>query len=92
MAMKEYTKDFYILNIRAGKKERDEEKFSRYINDLRYEIQDKINMIKVRTVEDSYQIVMKKEKWARKQSQQSRGSSLSKSKGISHDKAHKPKG
>jgi len=38
MTVKEYTEDFYKLNIKDGKKKRDEEKVSRYINDLRYEI------------------------------------------------------
>jgi hypothetical protein len=38
MIVKEYTEEFYRLNIRAGQKERDEEKVSRYINGLRYEI------------------------------------------------------
>jgi hypothetical protein len=36
--VKEYTKEFYKLNIRDGKRERDEEKVSRYINGLRYDI------------------------------------------------------
>jgi hypothetical protein len=50
-------------------------------------------MMTVRTVEDAYQIVLKaEENLARKQSQQSRGRSLNIRKGISHDKAHKPKG
>jgi hypothetical protein len=54
MTVKEYTEEFYKLNIRTGQREKDEEKFSRYINGLRYEIQDEINMISVRTVEDAY--------------------------------------
>jgi hypothetical protein len=32
---------------------RDEEKISRYINDLRYEIQDEISMMTVRMIEDA---------------------------------------
>jgi hypothetical protein len=74
MTVKEYTEEFYRLNIRVGQRERDEEKVSRYINGLRYDIQDKINMATVRTVEDVYQIALKaEEKLARKQSQQNRG-------------------
>jgi biotin operon repressor len=38
MIVKEYTEDFYRLNIRTRQREREEEKFSRYINGLRYEI------------------------------------------------------
>jgi hypothetical protein len=92
LTVKEYTEEFYKLNIRAGQREKDDEKVSRYINGLRYEIQDEINMITVRTVEDAYQIALKaEEKLARKQSQRSRGRSLNRGKGIVHDKAQKPK-
>ena len=50
MTVKEYIEDFYILDIRTGQRERDEEKVTRYINGLRYEIQDKLNMMSVRTI------------------------------------------
>jgi len=36
LSVKEYTEEFYKLNIRAGHKKNDEEKFVRYINGLRY--------------------------------------------------------
>jgi hypothetical protein len=74
LSVKEYTEEFYKFNIRVRQRERDEEKVSRYINGLRYDIQDEISMATVRIVEDAYQIVLKaKEKLARKQSQQNRG-------------------
>jgi hypothetical protein len=38
MAVKKYTEEFYRLNIRAGQREKDDEKVSRYINGWRYEI------------------------------------------------------
>jgi hypothetical protein len=92
LTVKEYTEEFYKLNIRAGQRERDEEKVSRYINGLRYDIQDEISMATVRTVEDVYQMALKaEEKLARKQSQQNRGRSLNRGKGVSQDKAQKPK-
>jgi hypothetical protein len=69
MTVKEYTEVFYRLNIRTGQRERDEEKISRYINGLRYEIQDELSMMSVRTVEDAYHFSLKvEEKLARKQS------------------------
>jgi hypothetical protein len=67
MTVKEYTEEFYWLNIRTGQWERDEEKVARYINGLRYKIQDELNMMSVRIVEDAYQFALKvEEKLARK--------------------------
>jgi hypothetical protein len=40
MTVKEYTKEFYQLNIREGHRESDDEKVARYMNGLRYDIQD----------------------------------------------------
>jgi hypothetical protein len=94
MTVKEYTEEFYRLNIRTGQWERDEEKVARYINGLRYEIQDELSMMSVRTVEDAYQFALKaEEKLARKQNQRGRGKSSvpSKSKGFNHDRAHQSK-
>jgi hypothetical protein len=94
MIVKEYTEEFYKVNIIARQRERDEEKFSRYMNGLRYEILDELSMISVRIVEDAYQFVLKaEEKLARKQIQRGRGkiSTLNKGKGVSHDKAHNSK-
>jgi hypothetical protein len=49
-------------------------------------------MVTVRTVEDVYQIALKaEEKLARKQSQQNRGRSLNRGKGVSQDKHKIPK-
>jgi hypothetical protein len=42
------------MNIIEGHRENDEEKVSRYINSLRYEIQDEIRIMTTRTVEDDY--------------------------------------
>jgi hypothetical protein len=38
MTVKEYTKEFYRLNIRFGHRESDDEKVTIYMNGLRYEI------------------------------------------------------
>jgi hypothetical protein len=94
MKVKEYTEDFYKLNNRAGQREKDEQKVARYINGLRYEIQDEINMMSIRTVEDAYQFTLKvEEKLARKQSQRGRvrGSVPSKRRGFTHDRTHQSK-
>jgi uncharacterized protein YjbK len=59
MIVKEYTEEFYKLNIRTGQRDKYEEKVARYINGPRYEIQDEINMISIRTMEDAYQLTLK---------------------------------
>ena len=38
MTVMEYTEEFYQLNIIIGQRKRDEEKVTKYINGLRYEI------------------------------------------------------
>jgi hypothetical protein len=38
MSVKEYTEEFYRLNIRAGHRESNDEKVARYMNGLRYKI------------------------------------------------------
>jgi hypothetical protein len=69
MSVKEYTKEFYKLNIRAGHRESDDEKVARYMNVLRYDIQDEMSMMIIQTVEDAYQMALKaEEKLSRKQS------------------------
>ena len=94
MTVKEYTEEFYRLNIKNGQREREEEKVARYVNGLRYEIQDELNMMSFKTVEDAYQFVLKaEEKLARKQNQRGRGKSSvpRKSKGFNRDRAHQSK-
>jgi hypothetical protein len=67
MKVKEYIEECYRLIIRVGHIEEDVEKVVRYINGLRYEIQDEINLFPLRTIEDAYQATFKeKEKLARK--------------------------
>jgi hypothetical protein len=92
MAVKEYTEEFYRLNIRAGHRESDDEKVSRYMNGLRYDIQDEISMIKIRNVEDAYQMALKAvEKLAQTQGHRGRGQSQSRGKAIAQDKTQKSK-
>jgi uncharacterized protein YjbK len=59
MILKEYMEEFYKLKNRTRQREKDEEKIVRYINGLRYEIQDEISMMSVRIVEDAYHISLK---------------------------------
>jgi len=70
MTVKEYTKEFYNLNIRAGHRESDDEKVARYLNGLRYDIQDELSMTTIKMVEDAYHMDLKsEEKLSRKKGQ-----------------------
>jgi hypothetical protein len=67
MTVKEYTKEFYKLNIKVGHRESDDEKSSRYLNGMRYDIQDEMSMVTIQMVEDAYQMALKaEEKMSRK--------------------------
>jgi hypothetical protein len=61
MTVKEYTEEVYKINIRVGHWESDDEKVVRYMNGLRYDIQDEMSMITVRTVEYAYHMALKAE-------------------------------
>jgi hypothetical protein len=92
ITVKEYTEEFYRLNIRAGHRESDDEKVARYLNGLRYDIQDELSMLTIRTVEDAYQMALKaEEKLGRKQGQQGRGRSQPRGKAIAQEKTQKAK-
>ena len=45
MTVKEYTKEFYRLDIRSGHVDDDVEKIARYLNGLRSRIQDEISFV-----------------------------------------------
>jgi hypothetical protein len=92
MTVKEYTEEFYRLNIRAGHRESDDEKVARYLNGLRYDIQDELSMLTIRTVEDAYQMALKaEEKLSRKQGQRGRGRSQPRGKAVVQERTQKPK-
>jgi uncharacterized protein YjbK len=59
MSVKEYTEEFYRLNIRVVHHESDDENVSRYMNGMRYDIQDEMSMMTIRMVEDAYQMALK---------------------------------
>jgi hypothetical protein len=61
MTVKEYTEEFYKLNIRVGHRESDDEKVSIYMNGLRYDIQDEMSMVTIQIVEYAYQMALKDE-------------------------------
>jgi hypothetical protein len=50
MSVKEYTEEFYWINIREVHRESDDEKVERYMNGLGYDIQDDMNMMTIQNV------------------------------------------
>jgi hypothetical protein len=92
MTVKEYTEEFYRLNIRAGHRESNDEKLARYKNGLRYEIQDELSMETIRMVEDAYHMALKaEENLSRKQSQRGRGRSQPRGKSVAQERTQKPR-
>jgi hypothetical protein len=92
MTVKEYIEEFYRINIREGHRESDDENVSRYMNGLRYDIQDGMSMMNIRMVEDAYQMALKaEENLSRKQGQRGRGRSQAIGKPIAQEKNQKPK-
>jgi hypothetical protein len=92
MSVKEYTEEFYKLNIGAGHHESDDEKVSKYMNALRYDIQDEMSMMIIQTIEDAYQMALKaEEKLSQKKIQRGRGKSQPRGKTIVQDRSQKLK-
>jgi hypothetical protein len=84
MSVKQYTKECYKLNIRANHIEENPKKVSRYLNGLRYKIQDEIDILSHNTVEEAYQFALKvEEKLTRKPNQSGRGCGLARGRGRS---------
>lgn len=76
MIVKEYTKEFCKVNLRASYVEDTPEKITRLLNGLQMEILDEIIILSPKTIEEAYQSTLKEEeKIARKQnSKRGRGS------------------
>ena len=70
MTVKEYTEEFYRLDIRSVHMDDDVEKISRYINGLRFGIQDEISFFKLESVEEVYQYALKVEEILKKKHEQ----------------------
>ena len=66
--MREYTEEFYRVNLRVGYTEDTLEKTTRYVNGLRLENLDEISILSPKNIEEAYQSAMEvEEKIARKQ-------------------------
>ena len=54
MTMREYTEESYWVNLRAGYTEDTPKNTTRYVNGLRLEILDEINIISPKNIEEAY--------------------------------------
>ena len=73
MTVREYTKEFYKVNIRSGHIQDTPERVARYVNGLRFDIQDELSLLSLRSVEEAYQVALKaEEKLMRRQSQKAK--------------------
>ena len=61
LTVREYTKEFYKVNLRVVYVEESAEKVTRYVNGIRMDIQEEINMILARTMEEAYQCALREE-------------------------------
>ena len=69
LTVREYTEEFYKVNLREGYVKHSTKKDARYVNGLRMDIQEEISMISPRTMEEVYQCALRaEEKIARKKS------------------------
>ena len=59
LTVREYTEEFYKVNLRDGYVEESTEKASRYVNGPRMDIQEEINMISPRTMEEAYKCALR---------------------------------
>ena len=57
----EYTKEFYQVLIRTGHAEADKKKVARYLNGLRPSIQDELSLVRMNSIEETYQFSLRVE-------------------------------
>jgi len=81
MTVKEFTEEFYKLNLRAGYAEDTPEKTARFVNGLRGEILDEIGILSPRTLDEAYQFVLKAEEKINRKQNAKRGGGTSRGKG-----------
>ena len=61
MTMKEYTEEFYKINLRERYIEGTAEKVDRYLNGLRFDIQDELSLVSPTSVDRDYQYTLREE-------------------------------
>ena len=79
--MREYTEEFYKVNLRAGYIEDTSEKTTRYINGLRMDIQEEMSMLSPSVMEEAYQYALKAEEKISRKKAFGRGKGIAKGRG-----------
>eukprot|EP00253_Pinus_taeda_P003381 PITA_03381 len=81
MTVREFTEEFYKLNLRAGYVEDTSEKTARFVNGLRGEILDEIGILSPQTLDEAYQFALKAEEKINRKQNTKRGGGSSRGKG-----------
>ena len=81
LIVREYTEEFYKVNLRAGYIEDTSEKTTRYINGLRMDIQEEMSMLSPSVMEEAYQYALKAEEKISKKQVFGRGKGVAKGRG-----------
>eukprot|EP00253_Pinus_taeda_P006788 PITA_06788 len=84
MTVKEYTEEFYRVNLRAGYMDETPEKIARYVNGLRMEILDEISILSPRSIEEAFQSAVKVEDKINRKQNNRRGRGNGRGRGQSY--------
>eukprot|EP00253_Pinus_taeda_P006315 PITA_06315 len=84
MTVKEYTEEFYRVNIRVGYTDETPEKTARYVNVLRMEILDEISILSPRSIEEAFQSAVKAEEKINRKQNNRRGRGNARGRGQSY--------
>eukprot|EP00253_Pinus_taeda_P007111 PITA_07111 len=84
MTVKEYTEEFYRVNLRAGYTEDTTERTARYVNGLRMEILDEISILSPNNTEEAYQSAVKAEEKLNRRQNSRRGCGSNRGRGQSY--------
>ena len=82
--MKEYTEEFYRVNLRVGYTEDTSERIARYVNRLRMEILDEISILSPNNTEEAYQSAVKVEEKINRRQNARRGRGSNRARGQSY--------
>eukprot|EP00253_Pinus_taeda_P015261 PITA_15261 len=81
MTVREFTEEFYKLNLRARYVEDTSEKTARFVNGLRGEILDEIGILSPQTLDEAYQFALKAEEKINRKHNTKRGGGSGRGKG-----------